>query len=155
MIHRLWNSYSLTRGWHNSHQSWVVSITLKYVFHYRERLCSIKEEQLQSQNTSLRHPWHQFATTTIHHDILWSIREKLCQNRQQWTSNSHRTELQENPPMVDPVKSGTEIDLNYSSLLPHLQSTLQGVCHTKKSSQVLQHLDAGHSAKFRSEYTIK
>ena len=89
--------------------------------------CMVQEEQLSAQNTSLRHPWNhvkQFATTTIHHDILRPIREKLSQNRQHWTSNSHRRELEENPLMVDPVKSSTKVDLNYSSLLPRLQSTL-------------------------------
>ena len=115
----------LAREWHNSRQSGVIIITVKLVVLYREKLCSVQEEQLLRQNTSLRHPWHhvnQFATTTIHHDILWPIREKLRQNRQHWTSNSHRTELEENPLMVDPVKSG--VDLNYCSLLPHLQCTL-------------------------------
>ena len=28
---------------------------------------------------------NQFGPTTIHHDILWPIREKLCQNRKHWT----------------------------------------------------------------------
>ena len=80
-----------------------------------------------AQNTSPRHPRHhvnQIDTTTIHHDILWLIREKLFQNRQHWTTISHRTEFEENPLMVDPVKSGTEVDLNYSRIVPHLQIIL-------------------------------
>ena len=70
---------------------------------------------------SLRHSWHhvnQIASTTIHHGILWPIREKLCQNRKHRTSNSHRTEFEENSLMMDPVKSNTRVDLNNPSLLP-------------------------------------
>ena len=48
-IHRIWNSYPLTRGWHNSHPSGVVSITVKLVFHYTEKFCSVQEEQLRAQ----------------------------------------------------------------------------------------------------------
>ena len=129
------DSYFFGRRWHNSYQSGIVSITLELVFHYREKFRGEQEEQQWTQNTSMRHPRHhvnKFATTNIHHDILRPIREKLCQDRQQWTSNSHREEHEENPLMVDPVKTRTEIDLNHSSLLPHLQSTLLGVCHTQK-----------------------
>ena len=67
---------------------------------------------------------NQFAPTTIHYDILWPIREILCQKWQHSTTNSHRAKLEENPLMVDPVKSDTEVDLNNSNLLPLLQSTL-------------------------------
>ena len=49
------NSNSFTRGWHNSYQSGVVSITVKLVFHCREKLRGVQEEQLRTQNTSLRH----------------------------------------------------------------------------------------------------
>ena len=45
-----------TRGRHNSHQSGVVSITVELDFHNREKLCSVQEEQLRAQNTSLRYP---------------------------------------------------------------------------------------------------
>ena len=39
--------------------------------------------------------------------------------------------------MVDPVKSRTKVDLNYSSLLPHLQITLYEECATqRRASQV-------------------
>ena len=80
-------------------------------FHYREELLGVQEkekkkkekmvtqikniwyynvyrEELWTQNTYLRHPWHhviQFATTTIHYDILLPIRETQSQNRQHWT----------------------------------------------------------------------
>ena len=40
------------------------------------------------------------------------------------TSNVHMAELEQDLLMVDRVKSGTEIDLNNSSLLPPLQCTL-------------------------------
>ena len=36
--HGLCNRYHLTCGWHNSYQSGVVTITVKLVFHYREKL---------------------------------------------------------------------------------------------------------------------
>ena len=97
----------------HSYQSGVVSITKEHVFHYREKLRGVQEELLLTQNTSLRHLWHlcnQFETTAIHQDILLPIREKLCQNRQHWTSDSHTAEFEENPLMVGPVKSSTEVD---------------------------------------------
>ena len=78
-------------------QNGVVRITVTLVVHNREKLCSIQEEQLRAQNTSMRHPWHhvnKFAMTTIHHDILWPIREKLCQNRQQWLGRWTATTVQ-------------------------------------------------------------
>ena len=68
--------------WHERYQSEVISITIELVFHYREKLCGVLKEKLQTKNTSLRHPWHhvyQFATTTIHHDNLWPVREKLSE----------------------------------------------------------------------------
>ena len=40
----------------------------------------VQEEQQLAQITILRHFWHhmiQIALTTIHHDLLWPIREKL------------------------------------------------------------------------------
>ena len=49
-------NYSLTRRCHNSHQSGVISITVKLDLHYVEKHCSVQEEQWQAQNTSLRHP---------------------------------------------------------------------------------------------------
>ena len=117
----------------------VIGITDQLIPQNGKKLRGVQEEQQRAQNTSLRHLWHhvnQFATTTIHHDILWPIREKLCQNRQHWTTNSHKKELEENPLMVDHVKSGTKADLNYSSLLP-ISKALCRVCTTqRRASQV-------------------
>ena len=74
----------------------------------------------------------QFASATIHHDILWPIREKLCQNWQHRKSNSNRADLQEDPLMVYSVHSGNEVDLNNSSLPPSLQNTIVTcVAHTE------------------------
>ena len=87
------------------------------------------------KKTSLRYSWHhinQYAPTTT----MRSVREKLCQNRQNRTSNPHRAELEENPLMVDPIKSGTEVDLNYSSLLP-LQFNVVNVMHVLILQMVL------------------
>ena len=47
--------------------------------------------------------------------------------RQHRTSNSHRAELEDNPLMVDPVKDGTEVNLNNYRFLPRLQ-----VCDTQE-----------------------
>ena len=49
------NNYSLIGGWYNSYQSGVISITLKFVHQYREKLRGVQEEQLQTGNTSLGH----------------------------------------------------------------------------------------------------
>ena len=41
------------------------------------------------------------------------LKEKLCQSRQHRTSNSDKSELKEDLLMVYPIKSCTEVDLNY------------------------------------------
>ena len=100
-----------------------------------KKLLSIQEEQQQAQNTSLRHSWYninQFTSTTIHHNLLWSVWWKLCQYRQDRTSNTHRAELLENAQIVDPIKSCTEVNLHDPRLLPTLQCTLQCMWHTQK-----------------------
>lgn len=43
-----------------------------------------------------RHEINQYGPTTIHHDVLWPIRKKQCQNWQHRTSNSHRAAREEN-----------------------------------------------------------
>ena len=86
------------------------------------------------RNTALRHSWHnvnRFTPTTIHHNVLWSVWQKLCQYRQHRTSNSHRSELIENALIVDPIKGCTEINLHDPSPLPTLQCTLQCMWHTQ------------------------
>ena len=133
MIEILCMSYSLSRRWNNSYQSSLVSITVKLVLQYKEMFCGVQDEQLRSQNTSLRHSWHhvnQFASTTNYQDIQWPIREKWCQNRQHRTSNSHRSELEENPFDGWPSKSITEVDLNNSTLLTPMHP-VGCVRHTK------------------------
>ena len=45
-------------GWHNSHQSGVVSITDQLVYQNGKRLWSVQEEQWRVQNTARRHSWH-------------------------------------------------------------------------------------------------
>ena len=47
------------------------------------------------------------------------------------SSNTHRAELIENFLMVDPIKSGAEVDLHNPGHLPALQSTAVYVTHTK------------------------
>ena len=67
------NSYPPTGRWYNSYQGGVISITVKFVLQYGEKLRGIQEEQLRSQNTALGHPGHhvhQFAPTTINHEIV-------------------------------------------------------------------------------------
>ena len=53
---------------------------------------------------------------TIHHDILWPISRKRWQNTDP-LYKAHRAEFEENPQMIDLVKS-TEVDLHNSSSLP-------------------------------------
>ena len=103
MIHWLCNRHSLSTRWYNSYQSGVVSVTVEFVFHYRDKFRGVQEEQLGTQNTFLRRSVNQFATIIIHHDILLTIREKLPQNRPHWTSNSYRAEHEKNPLMVNNV----------------------------------------------------
>ena len=69
--------------------------------------------------------------TSIHHDILWPIREKLCLNRRHKTFNPYRTELKENPLIVDSVKNRTEIDLN-NRLPPSPKHSVRCVPHTER-----------------------
>ena len=70
----------------------------------------------------------------------------MCQNRQHRTSNSNRAELGENPMMVDPVKSGTGVDLNRSSLCP-VSTAICMVCVT--------HIRASHPIKkFRRTLSV-
>ena len=57
------------------------------------------------------------SLTTIHHGILQTIIEKLCQNRQHIISYAHRAEFEENSLMVDHVKVCNEVVLNYPILL--------------------------------------
>ena len=45
MIQELCKMYSLTRGWHNFGNCEVVSITVKLVCHYGEKLRGVQEEQ--------------------------------------------------------------------------------------------------------------
>ena len=50
----------------------VISITIKIILQYGEKLHGVQEKQLSAQNTSLRHSRHhvnQFAPTTVHHDV--------------------------------------------------------------------------------------
>ena len=51
--------------------------------------------------------------------------EKLCLDRQQSNSNSHRAELEENPLMVDDVKSSTKVDWTILASCPY-ESAMQG-----------------------------
>ena len=75
---------------------------------------------------------NQFTPTAIHHNVLWSFWQKLCQFRQHRTSNSHRAEPIENAMMVNPIKGCTEINLHDPSLLSTLQCTLQCMGHSQK-----------------------
>ena len=73
--------------------------------------------------------YNQFTLTTIHHNVLWSNWQKLCQCGLHTTSNTHRAEFVEIALMVDPIKGCPEINLHYPSLLPTLRCTQQCMGH--------------------------
>ena len=101
----IWLSY-------NSHHSEVISITDQLIFQNGKDFQSLQEGHQRAQNTALQHPWHnikQFTPTTIHHNVLWLVWQKLCQYIQQRTPNTHSAPLIDNAQMVDPIKDCTEI----------------------------------------------
>ena len=122
-------------GWHNSHQSRVISITNQLYFPEWKKPPKCTEGTTTISKHCPVHSWkntNQFTPTTIHHNVLWSIWQKLCQYRQHRSSNTHRAEPVENALMVNPIKGCTDINLQYPSLLSTLQCNLQCMGHAQK-----------------------
>ena len=82
------------------------------------------------------HPWHnvnQFTLITIHHNVQWPVWEKLCQSRQHRTSNTHRAELIENTPWIEPSRGCSKINVSNLASCP-LFNVLWSVWDTHKSA---------------------
>ena len=95
-VQRLCYPNSSALGWHNGHQSGVVSRTNKLIVQNGKKFRGVQKEQQRTQNTALRHSWQnvdQFTATSIHQNILWSIRYELRQYIQHRTSDTHKAEL--------------------------------------------------------------
>ena len=113
-------------GWHNSHQSGVISITVHSKV-YRRNNNWPKTLPCGTPDTTLTSLLQQPSTITCCDRF-----DRNCQYRQDRTSNTHRAELIENTQMVDPIKGCTEVDLHDPSLLPTLQCSLQCMGHAQK-----------------------
>ena len=71
----LCNCNSDAWGWHNSHQSGVISITDQLIFQNGKNLRRLQRNN-NGPNATLRHSWYivkQFTLTPIHHNLLWSV----------------------------------------------------------------------------------
>ena len=112
-IHGFFKSYSLTSWMHNRNKNRVVRITVTFVHRYRENLRCIQEEQLQAlpwgtPDTRLKSLLQQSSTTTYCDRLERTCVRKTADNQDR-KSKAHRAELEEDPLMVDHVKSGTKV----------------------------------------------
>ena len=131
------------RGWYNSHQSGVISITDQLILEngkknevYRRNNNGPKTLPCGTPDTTLKSLLRPPSTITCcdRFDLswVWSIISLVYQYRQDRISNTHRAELIENAQMVDSIKGCIEVNLQDPSLRPTLQCTLQCMGHEQK-----------------------